>query len=363
MKALTRILRGINETPNSPYLLRWGSGEYMPRVETSSSRGSGKSLTVRVLGLIVAIMLPTLAGAQPFPQKSIRLIVPFAPGGSTDLVARMLAERMGPLLGQTVVVENRGGAGGTLGAEMVAKAAPDGYTLLMGTVSTHGASPAIYRKIPYDPVRDFQPVTNIMSVPSVFVVHPKLAAKTMREFIAMGKAAPGKLTFASPGIGSLGHANVENFAHLAGIQLLHVPYKGAGPALNDALAGQVDALTDNLPSALPHIQGGRLRPLALLSPQRSALLPDVPTYRELGFEDMAEGGWFGLLAPAGTPMAVVHRLRDVAHRAMEEPSFRTQAEKIGGVSMANTPDEFAQQIKAALVRYQRVARVANIQPE
>jgi len=311
----------------------------------------------------MAVSFASAVGAQSFPVKPIKLVVPFAPGGSTDLVARMLAERMGPLLGQTVTVDNRGGAGGTLGADLVAKATPDGYTLLMGTVSTHGASPAIYRKIPYDPVKDFQPITNVMSVPSVFVVNPKIPAKSMRDFIAMAKAAPGRHTFASPGIGSLGHANVENFAHLAGIQLLHVPYKGAGPALNDALAGQVDALTDNLPSALPHIQAGRLRALALLSPQRSSLLPDVPTYRELGFEELSEGGWFGLMAPAGTPPAVVARLREAAHRAMEDASFKAQADKIGGVSMANTPDEFAQQIKQALARYQRVARVANIQPE
>ena len=311
----------------------------------------------------MAVSFASAVSAQSFPAKPIKLVVPFAPGGSTDLVARMLAERMGPLLGQTVTVDNRGGAGGTLGADLVAKATPDGYTLLMGTVSTHGASPAIYRKIPYDPVKDFQPITNVMSVPSVFVVNPKMPAKSMRDFIAMAKTAPGRHTFASPGIGSLGHANVENFAHLAGIQLLHVPYKGAGPALNDALAGQVDALTDNLPSALPHIQAGRLRALALLSPQRSSLLPDVPTYRELGFEELSEGGWFGLMAPAGTPPAVVARLREAAHRAMEDASFKAQAEKIGGVSMANTPDEFAQQIKQALARYQRVARVANIQPE
>lgn len=311
----------------------------------------------------MAVSFASAVSAQSFPAKPIKLVVPFAPGGSTDLVARMLAERMGPLLGQSVTVDNRGGAGGTLGADLVAKATPDGYTLLMGTVSTHGASPAIYRKIPYDPVKDFQPITNVMSVPSVFVVNPKMPAKSMRDFIAMAKAAPGRHTFASPGIGSLGHANVENFAHLAGIQLLHVPYKGAGPALNDALAGQVDALTDNLPSALPHIQAGRLRALALLSPQRSSLLPDVPTYRELGFEELSEGGWFGLMAPAGTPPAVVARLREAAHRAMEDASFKAQAEKIGGVSMANTPDEFAQQIKQALARYQRVARVANIQPE
>jgi tripartite-type tricarboxylate transporter receptor subunit TctC len=326
---------------------------------------SRKVWSAITLSIVTAFawLTPSPSVAQTFAQKPIRLIVPFAPGGSTDLVARMLAERMGPLLGQTVTVENRAGAGGTLGADLVAKANPDGYTILMGTVSTHGASPAIYKKIPYDPIKDFQPVTNVMSVPSVLVVNPKVTAKSLREFISMAKAAPGRVTFASPGIGSLGHANVENFAYHAGIQLLHVPYKGAGPALNDALAGQVDALTDNLPSALPHIQAGRLRALAVLSPQRSSLLPDVPTYREAGFEDMAEGGWFGLLAPAGTPMAVVTRLREAAHKAMDEPAYRSQAEKIGGVSMANTPEEFAQQIRVALARYQRVVRVANIQPE
>ncbi len=321
------------------------------------------SFLAMALTFLALLGPPVSAQAQGYPLRAIKLVVPFAPGGSTDLVARMLAERMGPILGQTVTVENRGGAGGTLGADLVAKASPDGYTILMGTVSTHGASPAIYKKVPYDPVKDFQPVTNVMSVPSVFVVHPKLPAASMKEFIALAKAAPGKHSFATPGIGSLGHANVENFAHLAGIRLLHIPYKGSGPALNDALAGQVDALTDNLPTALPHIKAGRLRALAVLAPRRSSLLPDVPTYRELGFEDMAEGGWFGLLAPAGTAPAVVARLREAAHKAMEDSSFKAEAEKIGGVFMANTPEEFAQQIKAALARYQRVARVANIQPD
>jgi len=179
-----------------------------------------------MLAAAMAVSFASAVGAQSFPAKPIKLVVPFAPGGSTDLVARMLAERMGPLLGQSVTVDNRGGAGGTLGADLVAKATPDGYTLLMGTVSTHGASPAIYRKIPYDPVKDFQPITNVMSVPSVFVVNPKMPAKSMRDFIAMAKTAPGRHTFASPGIGSLGHANLENFADLAGIQPLHVPYKG-----------------------------------------------------------------------------------------------------------------------------------------
>ncbi len=316
-----------------------------------------------LLTLVLSALLMPQAQAQTYPQKTVKLIVPFAPGGSTDMVARLLAERMGPLLGQPVVVENRAGGGGTLGAEVVAKAAPDGYTLLMATVSTHGASPAVYKKIPYDPIKDFQPITNVMSVPSVLTVNPKVPAKTLKEFIALAKASPGKYSFASPGNGSLGHANVENFAYLAGISLLHVPYKGGGPALNDVLAGQVDALTDNLPSTLPHIQSGKLRALALLSPNRAKAVPDVPTYRELGFEDLSEGGWFGLLAPAGTPMPVVKKLMEAAHKAMDDPSYKARAETVSGVPMANTPEEFAAQIKATLARYQRIAKTANIQPD
>jgi len=299
--------------------------------------------------------------AQGFPQRPIKLVVPFAAGGSTDMVARLLAERMGPLLGQSVVVENRAGVGGVLGADAVAKATPDGYTLLMGTVSTHGASPAIYKKIPYDAAKDFEPITNVMSVPSVLTVHPKVPAKNLQELVALAKAYPGKYTYGSPGNGSLGHANVENFLQLAGIELLHVPYKGGGPALNDAVAGQIDALTDNLPSTLTHIQAGRLRPLALLSPQRSKLLPDLPTYKEAGYPEMDEGGWFGLLAPAKTPRAVVLKLNAAAHQAMQDPAFKARSEAIDGIPMANTPEQFGEQIKKALARYQRIAKSANIQ--
>lgn len=318
---------------------------------------------VPLLSIVCVLCAAPTSHAQDFPQRPVTLVVPFPAGGSTDMVARMLAERMGPLLGKAVVVENRGGAGGTLGAEMVAKSPADGYTILMATVSTHGSSPAIYKKIKYDPVTDFQPITNVISVPSVFAVHPKVPAKTMKEFIALAKAAPGKLSYASPGNGSLGHANVENFTQLAGIDLMHVPYKGAGPALNDAVAGQVDALTDNLPTALPHIQAGRLRALAVLAPQRARLLPDVPTYREAGFDEMAEGGWFGLMAPAGTPRPVVRTLMEAAHKAMQDPAYKVRAAAIAGIPMANTPEQFTQQIKAALERYRRIAKAANIQPD
>ncbi|EJL73499.1 hypothetical protein PMI12_03473 [Variovorax sp. CF313] len=300
------------------------------------------------------------AHAASFPDKPVKLIVPFPPGGSTDLIARLLAEKMSAILGQQVVVDNRAGAGGAIGISAVARAEPDGYTIGMATVSTHGANPAVYTKLPYDPVKDFQPITNVMSVPSVFVVSPKLPVKTMQEFIALAKSQPGKLTFASPGNGSLGHVNVEQFMDLAGIKLTHVPYKGAGQAATDALAGTVDAMTDNLPSSLPHIKAGRLRALAVLSPQRSPLLPDVPTYRELGFEAMSEGGWFGLVAPAGTPAPVIEKLMVTAHQAMQDPAFKQRTIDISGVPMANTPAQFAQQIRETMDKYARIAKVANI---
>jgi tripartite-type tricarboxylate transporter receptor subunit TctC len=313
--------------------------------------------------LAAALFAPPLAWAQAYPERPVKLIVPFAPGGSTDMVARLLADQMAPFLGQTVVVENKGGSGGAIGADAVAKAKPDGYTIGMATVSTHGSNPAIYARLPYDPIKDFQPITNVMSVPSVFVVHPGVPARTMHEFIALAKAAPGKYTFASPGNGSLGHANIENFMELAGIQLLHVPYKGAGQAMNDALAGTVDAMTDNLPSSLPHIRNGSMRALAVLSPERSPVLPDVPTYRELGFPEMSEGGWFGLVAPAGTPPAIVARLHDAAHKAMATAAFKQQSASISGVHMANSPTEFGQQIRAAIERYKRIAAKASIRIE
>jgi len=311
----------------------------------------------------VAFGLPLAAAdarASTYPDKPVKLIVPFPPGGSTDLVARLLAEKMSLILGQQVVVDNRAGAGGTIGISAVARAEPDGYTIGMATVSTHGANPAVYTKLSYDPVKDFQPITNVMSVPSVFVVNPKLPAKSMKEFIALAKSEPGKITFASPGNGSLGHVNVEQFMDLAGIRLTHVPYKGAGQAAADALAGTVDAMTDNLPSSLPHIKSGKLRALAVLSPQRSPLLPDVPTYRELGFEAMSEGGWFGLVAPAGTPAPVIEKLMASAHQAMQDPAFKQRTVDISGVPMANTPAQFAQQIREMMDKYARIAKVANI---
>ena len=308
----------------------------------------------------LAAVAPTAWAADNYPSRPIKLVVPFGAGGSTDIVARLLADKMGPILGQAVVIENKAGAGGSIGASEIAKAAPDGYTIGMATVSTHGANPAIMSKLPYDAKKDFAPITNVMAVPSVFVVHPSVPANTMQEFIALAKKEPGKYSFASPGTGSLGHANIENFMNLAGIDLLHIPYKGAGQALNDALGGQVNAMTDNLSSSLTNIKAGKLRPLAVLGLQRAEVLPDVPTYTELGFPEMGDGGWFGLVAPAGTPKPIIDKLNAAAHKVMQDPDFQKKQKEIAGEGMGNTPEEFAKQIDAAIARYTAVAKRANI---
>ena len=320
----------------------------------------------RILKILIAtlfFLIAHLAAAQSgFPDQPIKLIVPFGPGGSTDLAARLIAEYAGRELGQSIIVENRAGAGGSIGMEYVAKSKPDGYTLGMATMSTHGANSAVYgNKLKYDPIKDFAPITNVASTPSVFAVNPNVAANNMQQFIALAQANPNKYSFASPGTGSLGHANVEYFSALANIRLLHVPYKGAGAAMNDALAGQVDAITDNLPSALPHIKAGRLRALAVLSDKRSPALPDVPTYGELGYPQMGNGGWFGIVAPAGTPPSVITKLNKAILQAMKNPDLIKKLDESGAIAIPGTPAEFGTQIQQAVDRYQRIAKIAKIQ--
>ncbi|WP_370629087.1 Bug family tripartite tricarboxylate transporter substrate binding protein [Polynucleobacter sp. 15G-AUS-farblos] len=319
--------------------------------------------TLKIVITTLFILNSHLASAQSgFPDQPIKLIVPFGPGGSTDLAARLIAEYAGRELGQSIIVENRAGAGGSVGMEYVAKSKPDGYTLGMATMSTHGANSAVYgNKLKYDPIKDFAPITNVATTPSVFAVNPKVAANNMQQFIALAQANPNKYSYASPGTGSLGHANVEYFAALANIRLLHVPYKGAGAAMNDALAGQVDAITDNLPSALPHIKAGRLRALAVLSDKRSPALPDVPTYGELGYPQMGNGGWFGIVAPVGTPPSVITKLNKAILQAMKNPDLIKKLDESGAIAIPGTPAEFATQIQQAIDRYQRIAKIAKIQ--
>jgi tripartite-type tricarboxylate transporter receptor subunit TctC len=313
------------------------------------------------LTVTAALVLSGAHAQAPYPNRPVKLIVPFAPGGSTDLAARLVAEYGSRELGQSIVVENKAGAGGSTGMEFVARSPADGYTLGMATVSTHGSNPAVYgNKLRYNAAKDFAPITNVATTPSVFAVHPSTPARTMKEFIALVQANPGKYSFASPGVGSLGHANIEHFMALAKLDLLHVPYKGAGQAMTDAMAGQVTAITDNLPSALPNIQNGKLRALAVLSEKRSPSLPDVPTYGELGFPQMGGGGWFGVVAPAGTPPEVVAKLNAAFHKAMKNPEFSKQMEQSGATLIPGTPEAFAQQIQQAMERYERVAKMAKI---
>jgi tripartite-type tricarboxylate transporter receptor subunit TctC len=316
------------------------------------------------LAATAALVMGAAHAQSAYPARPVKLIVPFAPGGSTDLAARLVAEYGSRELGQSIVVENKAGAGGSTGMEFVARAPADGYTLGMATVSTHGSNPAVYgRKLRYHPLKDFAPVTNVATTPSVFAVHPGTPARTMKEFIALVQANPGKYSFASPGIGSLGHANIEHFMALAKLEMLHVPYKGAGQAMTDAMSGQVTAITDNLPSALPNIASGKLRALAVLSEQRSPSLPDVPTYGELGFPQMGSGGWFGVVAPAGTPPEVIARLNAAFHKAMKHPEFIKKMDESGATLIPGTPESFAQQIQQAMERYERVAKMARISLE
>lgn len=295
-----------------------------------------------------------LAMAQAFPNKPIRLVVPFAPGGTTDIVARIISEKMGAALGQTVVVENKAGAGGAIGAMEVIKAAPDGYTLSVATVSTTAANPAINPKIPYDPIADFVPIMNIAATPNLIAVHPSFPAKDYKAFIQLVKSSPGKFSYASSGTGGIGHLQTELFKSLSGTFITHIPYRGAGPALNDTVAGQVPIIFDNLPSALPFVKEGRLVPIVVAAPQRLAALPDVPTFKEVGLEPVNRMAYYGLLAPKGTPKEVIDKIHAAAKTALQDPGVRQRIEATGSLIVGNTPAEFAEQIKAELAVYKKV---------
>ncbi|MCZ8389826.1 Bug family tripartite tricarboxylate transporter substrate binding protein [Achromobacter xylosoxidans] len=299
--------------------------------------------------------------ADAYPNKPIRLIVPFAAGGTTDIVARVVAEGLGRELGQAVVVENRGGGGGSIGADALARSAPDGYTLGVATVSTMATNPATNPKNPYNPLKDFAPITNMVNVPNVLTVNPSVPAKNLAEFIALLKANPGKYSYASSGAGGIGHLDGELFKSLTQTDMVHVPYRGSGPALNDVIAGQVNAQFDNLPSSMPHIQAGKLRALAVAAPKRLPALPDVPTFSEGGLPEMDNMAWYGLVAPAGTPQAVIDRIHDATVKALKDPKIVQRLADGGSLVDGNTPAEYAAQIKRELELRQRIAKERNIQ--
>lgn len=287
------------------------------------------------------------AHAQPYPSKPIRVIVPFAPGGSTDIIARLVTQRMSQELGQPVVVENKAGAGGAIGAAEAARAAPDGYTLSIATVSTMAVLPACRPKdLPYNPIKDFQPVTNFANTANVISVNPKFPAKDFKGFVEELKKNPGKYSYGSSGTCSVLHLFGEAFRIATGTDIVHVPYKGSGPALADAVAGQVEILFDNLPSSMPQILNGKLRPMAIAWNQRIDSIKDVPTLAEVGYPQLNQPVWYGLLAPAGTPMAIVNRLRDAAVVALKDPKVISVLAEQGSSPSGNTPEQFANEIKS-----------------
>jgi tripartite-type tricarboxylate transporter receptor subunit TctC len=302
----------------------------------------------------VSALASGLLMAQAYPSKPITLQIPFAPGGTTDIIGRVISEPLGKALGQSVVVINKAGGGGSVGANETAKAVPDGYSLGMGTVSTTASNPAINPKIPYNPATDFTPIINIAATPNIIAVNPKFPAKNYKEFIEILKKNPAKFSYASSGTGGIGHLQTELFKNLAGVFITHIPYSGAGPALRDTVGGQVEIIFDNVPSALPHIQAGRLIPIVVAAPQRLAAFPNVPTFKEVGLEPVNRMAYYGILGPKGLPADVVQKINAAVIKAVQDPAVKKRIEDTGSLIVANTPDQFAKQMADELAVYQRV---------
>ena len=315
------------------------------------------------LAATFAVATGPTASAQPYPTKTVKLIVPFAPGGTTDIIARIVAAKVTAELGQSMVVENKAGGGGVIGAAETARATPDGYSLGVATVSTIATAPAIQPKTPYKPLTDFTPIINIAATPNVITVHPSFPAKDYPAFLAELKANPGKHSYASTGYGSITHLLMELFMSISGTEMTHIAYKGAGPALNDVAGGQVPIMLDNLPSSLPFIKSGRLIPLVVAAPERLKELPNVPTFKEVGLDDVNRVAFYGIYGPKNLPQPVVDRINGAVRKVLEDSDTRARIAETGSIIIGNSPGEFAQQIKAEYEVYAKVVQERQIKPE
>lgn len=314
------------------------------------------------LTLVAAILFFTATGsfAQGYPQKAIRLVVPYTPGGTTDILARTIGQKLTEAWGQPIVVENRSGAGGNIGTELVAKAPPDGYTLLMGSIGPNAVNATLYSKLPYDPVKDFVPVTQVAWNHLVLVVQPSLQAKSVKDLIALAKNQPGQLNFASFGNGTSSHLALELFKAMAGVDLIHIPYRGSGPALIDLMGGRAQGMFDAIPASMPHVKSGKLRALAVASNKRSVVAPDLPTVAEAGVPGFAASGWFGIFTPGGTPRGIVTKLNAEIVKILNMTEVRDRLTKMGSEPVTSTPEEFASFVNSEIAKWAKVVRDAKI---
>lgn len=322
-----------------------------------------KSITYRLAFAVgCAMAVPSVSLAQAYPTKPVRIVVGYAPGGTTDIIARIIGARLTEKLGQPVIVDNRAGAGGNIGAEMVAKAAPDGLTLMLATAGTMAINPSIYKNMPVDTVRDFAPISLIATLPNLMVVNPKVPARTVPEFVAWAKSQPGKVFFASSGNGNTPHMTAELFNQVAGLSMVHVPYKGSGSALTDLIGGSgVQVMFDNMPSAIGHARSGALRAIAVTSAKRVEAEPEIPTVSESGYPEFKVVTWFGLVAPAGTPPAIVDRLNREVADAIRSPEIRKRLIELGAEPTTNSPAEFLDLVRSERETWSKVVKSAKIQ--
>jgi tripartite-type tricarboxylate transporter receptor subunit TctC len=319
--------------------------------------------------LMTAVALNALLGslsgfaADAYPTKPIRLVVPFTPGGSTDILARLVGQRLYETLGQQVIIDNRPGAGGTIGMEMTAKAAPDGYTMVMGHIGTLAVNPTLYTKLSYDPVKDFQPVTLLAKIPNMMAVNPSVPVKTVKELLALAKAKPGGLNYGSGGNGSAAHLATEYFKLMAKVDIVHIPYRGTAPAVTDLIAGQITMMITGVPPLIQHVKGGKLRGVAVATAQRLTLLPDLPTIAEAGVPGYEATQWYGILMPAKTPPAIVTRLHDEIAKGLQRPEVRERLAADAAQPVGNKPEEFGEFIKSEIARWAPVVKASGARPD